>query len=290
MQSNPRIGVGVIIKNQGKILLGLRKNSHGEGQWAFPGGHLEFGETPEETAVRECQEETGLIVCNPRTVKTTNDIFLKEEKHYVTLFVETDYLSGSACALEPDKCEEWAWFSWSSLPKPLFQTIESLRKSGYQPVFTFRGLGNGLCVCEATVDDVQTISQMLYNDPLGKTRESPTSASQYKEVFERILREPNNYLLALKKDGKVIGTLQLTLIDNLTFSGARRAMLEGVRISTDYRGQGLGKVFIDAAIDIAKNGGARIIQLTTNKDRPESMEFYTKIGFQDSHVGFKMYV
>ena len=57
----PQVGVGVLITKDDLVLLMKRQNSHGDGTWAPPGGHLEYGETPEECAMRETQEETARV-------------------------------------------------------------------------------------------------------------------------------------------------------------------------------------------------------------------------------------
>ncbi|MGI9283023.1 MAG: nucleotide triphosphate diphosphatase NUDT15 [Endozoicomonas sp.] len=132
-QKLPRIGVGVIVKRDNKILLGRRINSHGEGQWAFPGGHLEFGESPEECAARELMEETGLTLDQIRTGPYTNDVFTTEGKHYITLFMIAESSTGTPEVKEPEKCLEWEWFEWNSLPAPLFLPIIHLKATGYQP-------------------------------------------------------------------------------------------------------------------------------------------------------------
>lgn len=124
----PRVGVGVFILKNNKILLGLRKGSHGEGTWAPPGGHLEFGESLEYCAQREVLEETGLVIKNIRKLTFTNDIFEAEQKHYITCFLVADYAEGELVNLEPEKCEKWDWFEWDSLPRPLFPTVKSLLK------------------------------------------------------------------------------------------------------------------------------------------------------------------
>ncbi|MCF7833907.1 MAG: NUDIX domain-containing protein [Candidatus Pacebacteria bacterium] len=134
MENNrPKIGIGVIIKKDNKVLIGKRKNSHGEGTWSFPGGHLEFKEGIEDCAQREVEEETGLIVGNFEKGKFTNDIFDKENKHYVTLFMITNWENGEPEIREPEKCEEWKWVEWNNLPKPLFLSIENLLKDGFDP-------------------------------------------------------------------------------------------------------------------------------------------------------------
>ncbi|MBN2280201.1 MAG: NUDIX domain-containing protein [Candidatus Marinimicrobia bacterium] len=126
-KNRPKVGIGVIIRKEGKILLGKRINAHGEGTWSFPGGHLEFGESWQECALREVKEETGLRIKNIRFFKATNDIFKKEQKHYITLFMECEYESGELQNLEPDKCEKWDWFDWNDLPGNLFLPIKNLK-------------------------------------------------------------------------------------------------------------------------------------------------------------------
>lgn len=132
-KERPKVGVGVIIMHKGKILLGKRKSSHGSGSWSFPGGHLEFGEEPEDCAVRETLEETGVTLKNLRRCTYTNDIFEKEGKHYITLYIISELDSGMPEVMEPDKCEEWRWFEWNSLPEPLFIPIQNLIKDGFNP-------------------------------------------------------------------------------------------------------------------------------------------------------------
>lgn len=137
-QKQPRIGVGVIVLQEGRILLGRRLNSHGEGQWAFPGGHLEFGESPADCARREVLEETGLSLDSVQPGPYTNDVFQQEGKHYITLFMLADCQAGEPAVMEPDKCLEWQWFDWEDLPEPLFLPIRNLQNQGYKPL-----LGSG---------------------------------------------------------------------------------------------------------------------------------------------------
>lgn len=129
----PKVGVGVIVKKDGKILLGKRKNAHGEGSWWFPGGHLEFNESWEECARREVDEETGIEIKNVRFGTATNDIFEKESKHYITIFMVTDFASGEVEVMEPEKCERWEWFDWDNLPQSLFVPIQNLHKIKFNP-------------------------------------------------------------------------------------------------------------------------------------------------------------
>lgn len=124
-----RVGIGVIIFKNGRMLLGKRKNAHGDGEWALAGGHLEVDETFAECAKREAMEEAGIKIKNIKLVTVTNDIFKKEKKHYVTIFMRSEYSSGILRNMEPEKLEKWGWFSPDNLPTPLFTPIRNLLKT-----------------------------------------------------------------------------------------------------------------------------------------------------------------
>jgi len=115
-----QVGIGVLILRGNEVLLGKRISGHNKNTWQSTGGHLEFGESFENCARREILEETRIKVKNIRQITTTNDIFVKDKKHYVTIFMACDYVSGNAKAMEPEKCSQWQWFPKDKLPKNLF--------------------------------------------------------------------------------------------------------------------------------------------------------------------------
>lgn len=130
----PKVGVAVIVQRGDHVLLGLRRStSHGDGCWQFPGGHLEDGESVEECAAREALEETGLEVSNLRLGPWTDDHFVAERKHYVTLYVLADAPHGEPRVMEPTKCAEWRWCGWDALPAPLFLPLRNLLANGWTP-------------------------------------------------------------------------------------------------------------------------------------------------------------
>lgn len=122
----PKVGVGVMVKKENMVLLGKRKGSHGDGTWSFPGGHLEFNESFFDCAKREVFEETGLKIKNPKKGPYTNDIFKKENIHYLTIFVISEYESGELINKEPQKCHGWKWFDIDKLPDNLFVPLSNL--------------------------------------------------------------------------------------------------------------------------------------------------------------------
>ncbi len=123
MEANrPKTGVGVMIFKDGKILLGARKNAHGEGSYSFPGGHAEGGESWEETAKREVLEETGITIKNVRFQFVSNETYYAP-KYYTHIGMVADWESGDPQVMEPDKCDGWAWYSLDALPKPLMAMV-----------------------------------------------------------------------------------------------------------------------------------------------------------------------
>lgn len=147
---------------------------------------------------------------------------------------------------------------------------------------TFRG---------AVEQDVERIVEMLADDVLGKEREryaQPLPAS-YLEAFQAIDADPNNELIvAVDGTGRIIGVQQVTFTPHLTHQGSWRATIEGVRTDSTVRGQGIGGQLIRYAIGRAKERGCRLIQLTTDKQRPDALRFYEGLGFTATHEGMKM--
>lgn len=144
----------------------------------------------------------------------------------------------------------------------------------------------------AEKEDLIAIVSMLADDALGSQREDfriPLPAA-YLHAFEAIASDPNQELMVVEDDGgEVIGTFQLTFIPYLTYQGRSRAQIEAVRIRKDHRGVGLGTEMFQWAIKRAEEKGAHLLQLTTDKKRPEALKFYETLGFVASHEGMKLH-
>jgi 8-oxo-dGTP diphosphatase len=125
MSKVPGVGVGIIITRDEQVLLLKRRNVHGEGSWSTPGGHLEFGESLEECAVREAKEETDVNVTDVRFRAITQDVFEADERHY-TIWFEGRYLSGEPVINAAYEMSGVGWFAWNALPKPLFLSFQNL--------------------------------------------------------------------------------------------------------------------------------------------------------------------
>jgi len=131
--STPRVGVGVIVSKDQQVLLLRRRNVHGAGTWSTPGGHLDFGESPEQCAVREVKEETGLDIDAVVFRAITNDVFTVEGRHYITIWMEGRYLGGEPTVAAPEEASEIGWFPWDALPQPLFLPLQHLLDGHYYP-------------------------------------------------------------------------------------------------------------------------------------------------------------
>ncbi|TAE31075.1 MAG: GNAT family N-acetyltransferase [Cytophagales bacterium] len=138
--------------------------------------------------------------------------------------------------------------------------------------------------------DLIDIVRMLADDKLGTSRENfqVPLPDAYQQAFERIAGDPNQELTVVEQNGEVIATFQMTFIPYLTYQGGIRAQIEAVRVRSDQRGQGLGSEIFRYAIERAKQRGAHLLQLTTDKKRPEALKFYESLGFVASHEGMKL--
>ncbi|HEA22308.1 MAG TPA: GNAT family N-acetyltransferase [Pricia antarctica] len=134
---------------------------------------------------------------------------------------------------------------------------------------------------------------MIANDNLGSLRENfqnPLPPAYY-DAFENISHDQNQELMVMEtEDGMIIGTLQLSFIQYLTYQGGIRAQIEAVRVHEQYRGKGIGQKLLEWAIQRAKEKRAHVVQLTTDKKRGNAFKFYEKLGFAASHEGMKLHL
>lgn len=145
---------------------------------------------------------------------------------------------------------------------------------------------------KATKNDVSAIVEMIADDELGKARENFQTPlpDEYLQAFENINSDKNQELVVVENDDlEIIGTLQLSFIQYLTYRGGIRAQIEAVRIRKDKRGLGIGKTMFEWAINRAKERNAHLLQLTTDKKRPKAIQFYEDLGFKQTHSGMKMH-
>lgn len=142
----------------------------------------------------------------------------------------------------------------------------------------------------ATAADLEALVALLADDPLGTTRELPSTPldPRYARAFAAIDADPNNELVVREHDGRLAGMMQLTFIPYLTHTGSWRCLVEGVRVARAFRGRGLGTEMLEWAIERARERGCSLVQLTSDKQRPDALRFYEALGFRATHEGFKL--
>jgi ribosomal protein S18 acetylase RimI-like enzyme len=142
----------------------------------------------------------------------------------------------------------------------------------------------------ATAADLPAIIALLADDVLGSTREDPCSPPnpRYVEAFAAIERDTNQVMVAVESAGAVVGCLQLSFIPGLSRLGAWRGQIESVRIASTMRGGGLGRTMFEWAITQCRERGCELVQLTSDKARPDAIRFYESLGFKASHEGMKL--
>ena len=150
--------------------------------------------------------------------------------------------------------------------------------------------GRAVTVRRATRDDLPRIVAMLHDDGLGKRREDPSLPldARYVAAFERLDGDEDHLMLVLQQDDLVVGYLQLSFIPGLSRRGMLRGHIEAVRIAGDRRGQGLGTMLLDHAIDECRRRDCGLVQLTSDKQRTDARRFYERLGFVAAHEGFKL--
>ena len=145
---------------------------------------------------------------------------------------------------------------------------------------------------KAVLEDVTAIVSMLADDELGRQRENFQTPlpDTYVDAFKRIEKDDNQELMVVVDDTEeVVGTMQLSFIQYLTYRGGVRAQIEAVRIRKEMRGKGLGRKMFSWAITRARERNAHVLQLTTDKRRPDAIAFYEALGFNATHEGMKMH-
>lgn len=145
---------------------------------------------------------------------------------------------------------------------------------------------------EAIRDDVPALVALLAADPLGARREENVEPlpPAYYQAFDAIAADANQELVVATQAGAVVGVLQLTFIPSLTYRGSWRAQIEGVRVDGSVRSRGVGRRLIERAIARSRDRGCRMVQLTTDKERPRAVAFYESLGFVASHEGMKLHL
>ncbi len=138
--------------------------------------------------------------------------------------------------------------------------------------------------------DLPAIIALLADDVLGQQREDASSPPNpnYVDAFRAILADPNQLQMVATLNDEVIGALQLTFIPGLARKGAWRGQIEAVRIAAAHRGSGVGQQMFEWAIEQCRARACNLVQLTTDKTRPDAHRFYERLGFIGSHIGYKL--
>lgn len=144
-----------------------------------------------------------------------------------------------------------------------------------------------LTLRRARLEDVPAMIALLADDEIGATREAPDDREPYDASFAAIDADANQLLVVGERDGRIIATMQLTFIPGLSRRGGWRAQLEGVRVASAARGDGIGEYLVRWAVDRARERGCAMLQLTSDNRRAEAHRFYERLGFIASHTGFK---
>ena len=147
-----------------------------------------------------------------------------------------------------------------------------------------------LTIRDATAADLPEVVRLLAQDQMGGEDDSPGPPlhAGYVVAFDAIEADPNQRLVVAEQNGRIVGTFQLSYTPGLLFRGGWRATIEAVRVDEIARGQRIGEAMMRWTIDTCRRRDCRVIQLTSNSARVDAHRFYDRLGFKQSHLGFKM--
>ncbi|MFY9761115.1 MAG: GNAT family N-acetyltransferase [Xanthobacteraceae bacterium] len=137
--------------------------------------------------------------------------------------------------------------------------------------------------------DLPGIVELLADDPINGHRERPREplVQGYFDAFEAIARDDANVLVVGEQGGAIIATAQITFIPYLTRQGGKSAIIEAVRVASRLRSHGIGEKLMAHLTALAEARGCVSVQLVTSRPRVDAQRFCARIGFKDSHIGFK---
>ncbi len=148
-----------------------------------------------------------------------------------------------------------------------------------------------MLIRKAKIKDLEEIIKLLCDDGIARDRES--SSKKYKQkylsVFLELLESSYFDIFVMEKNNEIIGFYQIMYLPHISFKGSKRGQVESVRIRSDFRRNGFGTKLMQHAMEVAKKNGCSILQLTSNKKRKETEKFYKKLGFDPTHLGYKLY-
>jgi ADP-ribose pyrophosphatase YjhB (NUDIX family)/ribosomal protein S18 acetylase RimI-like enzyme len=296
-----QVGIGVIVVRGGRVLLGRRRGAHGAGDWALPGGHLEFGETPEACAARELAEETGLRAAALRRAPFTSDVLDADSRHYVTLFLVADGITGDPRRLEPHKCDGWSWHDWDALPEPLFRPLATLRGSGWRPGTgpVPRATRPPSPVGPNAADgggSPPVVRRLVHADAEAYRTLMLDAYAVHPEAFSSSAAErallPLSWWQARVAPGEdvlqqVIGAWvdgALAGVAGLSFEAGEKlrhkATLFGMAVAERFRRQGIGEALVHGVLDHAQaRAGIRQVLLTVSDGNRAARALYERCGF-----------
>jgi GNAT superfamily N-acetyltransferase len=140
--------------------------------------------------------------------------------------------------------------------------------------------------------DLTFILDLVVRDNVGPSEDAGMDPADpcYREALAALDADPNQELLVARLDGEPVGCLQLTYIPGLMRRGMWRLLVEMVHIAPDYRSRGLGSEMMAEAHRRGRARGCGMVQLTSNKARADAHRFYRRLGYQQSHEGFKFFL
>ncbi len=279
---NPLPGVAVIVERPEGLVLVRRKYPPQAGGWCFPAGFVEAGESSEQTAVRECREETGLEVAIDRLVGVYS--FDDDPPGGVVIFYTAHEVGGSLRA--GDDAAEVRIFPPEEMPRLAFRThreaLERWKRERRHPPEAFPEAEvwleplPGLCIRRATPRDEERVLELLRLIP-----DLPDTEENLRAARQRLRESPFLEVLVAELEGEVVGFLSMSFPIGL--SGAR-ALIDELAVEPAHRRKGIGASLVEAAIRLARQRGSTHLLVDTSRANEPAQAFYRACGFPSGGI------
>lgn len=273
---NPLPAVGVVVALDDAVVLVRRRYAPQVGHWALPAGYMELGESAEEAAIRECHEETGLLVQIDHLLGVYS--FGNREQSGIIIIYAATAVGGTLQA--NDDALEAAAFAVDALPEPFafrshLQAIERWRQRRWSSSLPLETSGRVRIRYASQADAVQALNLVLPEAGTGSERWQIADA-----LFHDRLHAPDHPTLLAEHDTMVVGVAALSFHQRLS---GWYATLDELVVAPDQRRHGVGAALVAAAVQLARARGCAILLAIAPPDAA-SRDFLAAQGFASGAV------
>ncbi|MBQ3003404.1 MAG: GNAT family N-acetyltransferase [Clostridia bacterium] len=133
---------------------------------------------------------------------------------------------------------------------------------------------------KATATDAEQLKTLYFEHLTHYPPKEEQDMKKWQVLLSKFEQDENMQLLVLEIDGKVVSTVQMAIVENLTHNIRPFAVIENVVTHAEYRGKGYASALLQKATEIAKERGCYKLFLETGSNKESTLGFYKNNGFE----------